>query len=161
VPRLNVSCDTPTGSVTVYLPYDFQGPIRSTTVTGSTTLFFSPAAAKRCTLISGSTHSFHSRRCLHFIGHCPGPEETWDQYDELDINARKGHVKILFVDEQEHDFVKQVMKNVQSEGMVNFLGRVVTTSLEKSRDRIAMSRSVSLSNLASFASGGSHTGKIT
>ena len=98
---------------------------------------------------------------MHFVGHCPGPEETWDQYDELDINARKGNIKILFVDEQDHDFVKQVVKNVQTEGMVNFLGRVMNTTLERSKERIAMSRSASFSNLSSYASGAYNTGKIT
>jgi len=82
-------------------------------------------------------------------------------YDEVDIDAGRGFVRILFVDEQEQasDIVKQIVSNVQSEGMVNFIGRVVSTSLEKSKERIAVSRSASLASLAAYASGS--TGKIT
>lgn len=164
VPRLNVFCYTPVGSVTIYLPHDFQGPIRTTTTTGVTTLYFSPAVAKQCTpLLSGSANSLHSRRCVNFLGRCPGPYETWDQYDELEIDARRGYAKILFVDEQDQTSVqasvKQVVMNVQNEGMVNYLGRVVTSSLEKSRERLALRHAASFSNLSTIAS--RNSGKIT
>jgi len=100
---------------------------------------------------------------VNFLGRCPGPYETWDQYDELEIDARRGYAKILFVDEQDQTSVqasvKQVVMNVQNEGMVNYLGRVVTSSLEKSRERLALRHAASFSNLSTIAS--RNSGKIT
>lgn len=162
-PRIHVSCSTPCGSVTVYLPYDFQGPVRTTSSTGVSTLFLSPAILKRCTpIVPGSPTNAHSRKCIHFIGNCPGPEELWDQNDEVDIDARKGFIKILFVDERkenDHAYMKQVVRSVQNEGVVNYLGRVVTASLERSRERLAFVNP-SLANLSSTL-GTNGCGKIT
>jgi len=139
-PRLCVTCEAPRGSVTLYLPNNFQGAIRTHTCEDSVSL--SSGVRRNATQIVRN-----HRRCVHFIGSCPGPGHLWDGGDEVDIDAPHGAVKILFVDEHEDrklvSSVNDMITNIRCEGMKSYVERVVVQNVEKAKEKCYDELSVS------------------
>ncbi len=84
-PPLSAKCISKK-DITIYLPHDFRGSIRSCTATGDVIL--SKEVHRNSIFVSQD--GLHS---VYYVGVTPGPDDTLDDSDELELAAMEGWIK--------------------------------------------------------------------
>jgi hypothetical protein len=75
-----------------------------------------------------------AERSTYYIGSTPAPDDSWDDSDQMELVAKEGWIKLLYIDEppsEDMHSVNDLVDNIKIHGVRTSVGKLWNDGLDK------------------------------